>query len=106
MNDIKGGILWLLENTTTVKRPELLRYLHNCGHDINDRQMRKSIEDMVENDGHLIQSSEAGYSMIRTPEQFEAAKKYLSKKSKALLMREFFLTRNWKTHTGRLFAAN
>jgi agmatine/peptidylarginine deiminase len=64
--------------------------------------MRKLIEEMVEKDGHVIESNEKGYSMITSQEQFIAAKKYLNKKSMALLMREYNLNRNWLRKTAPL----
>lgn len=92
---MRGHILHYLENKGYVKRPELLLHLHNLGIDCNDRAMRKEIETMIEQDGHLIMSSEKGYKLIQDYKELKDAMEYLRKKATAIVVRANYLTHNW-----------
>lgn len=80
-----------------VKRRELLSYLREQMKDprLTDRAMRKAIEEMVVDDGYLIQSSSTGYTLITSEEQMEEVKEYLSKKAQAIAVRKNVLISNW-----------
>lgn len=83
---MKGLILNILERSDYINRATLLKELRSLGMNVGDRKMRKEIEAMIE-DGFYIQSSEKGYKLCRTPQDFAQAKAYLRKKAVALLKR-------------------
>lgn len=81
-----------------VKRPELLHAVRVNANDlyISDRAMRKMIEEMITEDGYLIQSSEKGYSLIQTEEQLTEAMAYMDAKCSAIAVRKNCLLRNFR----------
>ena len=84
---MKGLILHILESRNGyIKRAELLHELNVLGQNTNDRAMRKEIELMIA-EGHYIQSSEMGYRLCRSHNDFMEAKTYLRKKAVAILKR-------------------
>jgi hypothetical protein len=79
-----------------VKRRVLLSYLRLHFPDISDRAMRKEIEEMIRN-GHLISSSESGYSIIDSKEKLDKAVSYLDAKAEAIAIRKNTLIKNWNS---------
>ena len=93
---MKKEILSLLQLAQKpIKRKELLAHLKIIFPDISDREMRGEIETLIIIDGALIESSHLGYSLIRTVEEKERAKKYLQEKISALCIRRNSLEKNW-----------
>ena len=83
---MKGLILSILERSDYINRSTLLNELRALGIAVSDRSMRKEIEQMIK-EGFYIQSSEKGYKLCRSYEDFSQAKQYLRKKAVALLQR-------------------
>ena len=96
MSLLKKEILSLLQSADKpLKRKNLLVHLRMIFPDISDREMRGEIETLITIDGELIESSHLGYSLIRTVEEKERAKKYLQEKISALCIRRNSIERNW-----------
>ena len=96
LQKLKKEILSLLQSSDKpIKRKYLLTHLKIVCPDITDREMRSEIERMITMDGELIESSHLGYSLIRTNEEKERAKKYLQEKISALCIRRNSLEKNW-----------
>ncbi len=85
----------LLNSSSPLKRPELLRMLHERLIYTNDRAMRKAIEEMIE-EGELISSSAKGYEFIHKEDQVMKSMEYLRKKSKGIAVRANYLIHNWR----------
>ena len=103
---MQDNILRHLRNyNRPMKRKELLdvlnRYITHGS--ISDRKMRAVIESMIVDDGYLIESSDKGYNLITTDEQFRNALSYLDKKAAAIAVRKNCLIRNRNTQTAKLF---
>jgi hypothetical protein len=66
-----------------VKRLELLQAMRVTMSDqtLKDRKLRKTVEEMITQDGFLIRSSELGYSIIKTEEDLTDAMEYLKSKA-------------------------
>jgi hypothetical protein len=95
MDKIKTDILTKLETESPVKRLMLLKYLTQCGHIITDRQMRKTIEEMIIKDGCRIGSHNSkGYFIIKSENELDEALKDLRTKAKSLFNRASKLVTN------------
>jgi len=92
---MKDLILQYLQENGTVKRRDLLRYLHTFVPDCNDRKMRAAIQSMIVTDGYCIESSYRGYNLITSDAHYVCALDYLSKKSVAIAVRKNCLIRNY-----------
>lgn len=97
---MKGHILAYLEHHGSVKRKELLSYLHSLGINTSDRLMRKEIEGLID-DGFLISSSEKGYKIIRNEDELQEAVNYLRKKALPLFDRIAHLQKSFQLKNTR-----
>lgn len=81
-----------------VKRLELLQAMRVTMSDqtLTDRKLRKTVEEMIIQDGFLIRSSEIGYSIIETEDQLVDAMEYLNNKAAAIALRKNVLFKNWR----------
>lgn len=93
LDDCIIEILHLVKHT---KRGNLREQLTARGYYLTDRLLRKHVEVLITDGKYCIQSSEKGYSLITTPEDLEAAKKYLKAKAFSLLSRADCLDENYK----------
>lgn len=94
---MKKTIFNIIEKHSLIKRAELLKKIHaeiflqDIGTPINDyisdRQMRRTIEEMITEDGYLIASGEQGYYIIHNSTQLADAQKYLRAKAFPLFNR-------------------
>lgn len=86
-----------------IKRPALLKFIRMSLGDmtITDRAMRKMIEQLITDDGYLIQSSHLGYSLIRTEDELMDAMSYLDNKAESISIRKNCLLRNFRKHFKR-----
>ena len=93
---MKAAILDILSHSERpIKRIQLLWLLHSRYIEIDDRAMRKAIEEMIE-EGECIASSKNGYHLIRNEEQVIAAVTYLKTKAKSIAIRGNCIIRNWR----------
>lgn len=100
---IKSYIVKYLQEHQYAKRADLLEYLYRVGFRINDRMMRKIIEELVMNDGMCIASTDHGYRLIGNESQLEDAVEYLRKKAKPISIRANQLINNYqKTYKTQL----
>jgi hypothetical protein len=83
---MKELILSILLRSDYITRKTLLFELKSLAVNCNDRWLRNTIDQMIE-DGFYIQSSEKGYKLCRSREDFREAKVYLRKKALAILHR-------------------
>lgn len=83
-----------------VKRLELLQAMRVTMSDqtLTDRKLRKTVEEMITQDGFLIASSERGYQIIETEEQLTDAMEYLTNKAASISIRKNCLLRNFRQH--------
>ena len=90
---------YLQESQRPIKRPELLGHMQRLGYEITDRKLRSTIEEMITQKDSVfcVESSEKGYSIIRTQEDLDRAKEYLQNKIEALCIRRNSLERNFNT---------
>lgn len=95
---MKGHILSYLEHHQSVKRKELLSYLHSLGIMTTDRKMRLEIELLIE-DGFLISSSEKGYKIIKSENELKEAVAYLKAKAFPLFHRAEMLEKSFHERT-------
>jgi hypothetical protein len=86
-----------------VKRLELLQAMRVTLNDqtLKDRKLRKTVEEMITQDGYLIASSEQGYHLIQTEEQLTEAMEYLTNKAASISIRKNCLLRNFRKHFKR-----
>lgn len=96
---IENAILRIISNST-VKRSVLLRMLKEEGFDVYDRDLRKTVEEMITHGGYCIRSSEKGYKLITNETELNDAVEYLDKKSSAIAIRKNSLLRNFRNQTG------
>lgn len=93
---MKKTIFNIIEKHSPIKRKNLLmrlRIVH--GYNITDRQMRRTIEEMITEDGYLIASGEQGYYIIHNSTQLADAQKYLRAKAFPLFHRASKLHANF-----------
>lgn len=88
---------YLKNSLAPVKRSILLNHLIKLGYEITDRKLRSTVEEMITEDGYVIESSEKGYNIIRTQEQLERAMAYLDSKASSIAVRKNFLLKNFNT---------
>lgn len=89
-------IIEILHLAKHTKRAQLREQLTAKGYYLTDRILRKHVENLITDEKYCIQSSERGYSLITTPEDLEAAKKYLKAKAFSLLSRADCLESNFR----------
>lgn len=93
MNEL---IFNFLKKAGPVKRDSLLMYLHEHGHKITDREMRKIIEYMVVKENYPIGSShKRGYFIVNTANDLDCALADLKSKGKAIFNRANSLYKNY-----------
>jgi len=93
---LKKEILSLLQSADKpIKRKYLLAHLRIVCPNVTDREMRNEIEMLITIDGELIESSHLGYSLIRSLEEMERARKYLKAKAFSLFERAGCIEKNW-----------
>lgn len=93
---IKSKIIAYLQSHRYAKRSDLLLYLESEGYWINDRILRKSVEDLVMLDGLCIASTDHGYRLINDEIQLEEAVEYLRKKARPIAVRANKLITNYQ----------
>lgn len=93
---LDDAIIELLHLCKYTKRAQLREQLTARGFYTTDRELRKHVETLITEEKYCIQSSEKGYSLITTPEDLEAAKKYLKAKAFSLLSRADCLDENFR----------
>lgn len=93
---LDDNIIEILHLCKHTKRANLREQLTSKGYYLTDRLLRKHVELLIVEGKYCIQSSEKGYSLITTPEDLEAAKKYLKAKAFSLLSRADCLESNFK----------
>lgn len=92
---MKGDIMTMLCNRAYVKRSELLIHVNQCGHKVTDRQLRKTVEELVMDDGCCIASTEDGYHLIKNESELRMAVDYLRKKAQPIAIRANKLIKNY-----------
>lgn len=96
---IQQSILRIITGQS-VKRANLLKLLKEEGHQITDRILRKTVEEMVTKDGYCISSSDKGYHLIASQEEFEKSVSYLESKARAIAIRKNSLINNFRAQRG------
>ena len=99
---MKTAIIIYLQLNEYTKRKQLLAYLKMQGYKINDRELRSTIEELIEQDGHGILSCSKGYKLIASAKEYQGAIDYISSYIYALLKRRKALKRNWIRQTAKL----
>ena len=95
-NVIKKKIAEIIQNNDAgIKRHQLLALLIQNGYSIPDRKMRALVEELINEDGFAIESSEDGYRIIKNSEQLKTAIKYLKNKAFPLFERANNLKKNF-----------
>ncbi len=102
---MKAQILFYLQLNEYAKRKQLLAYLRMQGIETTDRLLRATIDSMIEEDGHGIQSSGKGYKLITNPVEYQESIDYLNSYIFALLKRRRALKRNFMRQTAQLIPA-
>lgn len=93
---VKKKISDLIANTNgAVKRDEIIAYLLKLGYEVPERKVRSIIEELINEDGLAIESSEVGYELIKSVEQLKEAIKYLKNKAFPLFERANNLNKNF-----------
>ena len=95
-NTLKKSILELLMLSKYTKRKNLLFNLMANGHNVADRVLRATLEEMVTKDHYCIGSCEKGYYLIVGESDLTEAMHALRSKAEALSIRANSLLRNWK----------
>lgn len=94
--EIKKMISDLIVNSSeAVKRADLIANLRRLGYEVPERKVRSIIEELINEDGLAIESSETGWEMIKDAEQLKKAIKYLRNKAFPLFQRANSLKRNF-----------
>lgn len=78
-----------------VKRHEIIQHLANINCGTAERKVRSLIEELINEDGVCIQSSEEGFQMIESEHQLKTAIKYLRNKAFPLFERASSLQKNF-----------
>lgn len=95
-NKIKKSIANIIQGDDNgIKRHQLLASLVHSGYSITDRKMRALVEELINEDGFAIESSEDGYRIIKNAEQLKIAIKYLKNKAFPLFERANNLKKNF-----------
>lgn len=88
---MKKIIFEIIEKHSPIKREKLLAELqhghYSMFHKMSDRKMRRTIEEMITQDGYLIASGEKGYYIIRNSGHLLDAQRYLTAKAYPLFNR-------------------
>lgn len=84
----------ITESKTPITRFNVLQKARYRYLDLTDREMRRLVVELI-TDGHLIQSSAKGYSIIKTPHDMSEAVGYMKAKAKAISTRGNMLVKNW-----------
>lgn len=93
---VKKKISDLIINVSgAVKRDEIIAHLLKLGYDVPERKVRSIIEELINEDGLAIESSEIGYELIKSAEQLKEAIKYLRNKAFPLFERASNLKKNF-----------
>lgn len=93
---VKKKISDLITNTSgAVKRDEIIAYLLKLGYEVPERKVRSIIEELINEGGLAIESSEVGYELIKSAEQLKEAIKYLKNKAFPLFERASNLNKNF-----------
>lgn len=102
---MKDTILFYLQLHDHCKRKNLLAFLRQEDFKVTDRQLRATIDELIEADGHCIQSSGKGYKLVTNPGEYQGAIDYLNSYIFALLKRRRALKRNYNRLTAKLIPA-
>ena len=102
MKTIKEKILHYLSLNEFAKRKQLLKFLYISGYEISDRELRKTVADLVNADGFCIASTQNGWHLARTRKDIEAHKKYIKAYIKRLSRRVRNMDRNYLRATAKL----
>ncbi len=89
------AILEILMLQKFTNRNELRLSLMTYGYVLKDRQLRKTVEQMIKDNHYSIASSENGYSLITTKQDLDDAVTYLDNKASAIAIRKNCLLRNF-----------
>lgn len=79
----------------SIKRDQIITVLTKEGYETPERKVRQIIEQLINEDGYAIQSSEDGYQLITNAEQLKTAIKYLKNKAFPLFERANNLKKNF-----------
>lgn len=93
---LQDAIIELLHLQKFTKRANLREQLTARGYRIPDRQLRKTIEELITVEHYSIGSCERGYWLILTPEDLEEARRQLKGRAEALTIRANCLQRNFQ----------
>lgn len=85
----------IINANRAVKRDEIIVYLLRIGYEVPERKVRSIIEELINEDGLAIESSEIGYELIKSAEQLKEAIKYLKNKAFPLFERASNLNKNF-----------
>ena len=95
-DELKNKIASLITNSKgALKRYDLISALARMGYEVPERKVRSIIEELINEDGLAIESSETGWEMIKDAEQLKKAIKYLRNKAFPLFQRANSLKRNF-----------